>query len=145
MVEQVWRKHGVLVHQQIVWIKNRPVLTHSWYLWKHEPCFFGWLEGKKPRRASDEFSSTVWQFDTPDGEDRVEHPTQKPIEVFVIPMLQHTYPGELCYEPFSGSGSQLVAAESIGRICNAMEIVPQFVAVSLQRLADLGLEPRLVD
>ncbi|MFZ6029965.1 MAG: DNA modification methylase [Chloroflexota bacterium] len=144
MVEQAWNKYGAFVHQQIIWAKDRPILTRSWYLWKHEPCFFGWVKGKKPNRTSDEFMNTVWELRVPDGEDRVEHPTQKPIEVFLIPMLQHTLPGELCYEPFSGSGSQLVAAESAGRICYAMEKSPAFVAVNLERLAGLGLEPRLL-
>jgi DNA modification methylase len=144
MVEQTWNKYGAFTHQQIVWVKGHGVLTRSWYLWQHEPCFFGWVKGKKPKRTTDEFLSSVWQFPSPSGDERVEHPTQKPVEVFLIPMLQHTDPGELCYEPFSGSGSQLVAAESAGRICFAMEKSPAFVGVDLERLAGLGLAPRLV-
>jgi DNA modification methylase len=49
------------------------------------------------------------------------------------------------YEPFSGSGSQLVAAEQTGRLCYGIEIEPTFVAVALERLAGMGLEPRLTD
>lgn len=145
MLEQVWERHGAFVHQQIIWVKNRGILTRSWYMWQHEPCFFGWIKGKKPPRTSSDFLCSVWSFETPAGNDRVEHPTQKPIELFTIPMLQHTLPGELCYEPFSGSGSQLVAAETVGRVCYAMDKAPQFVAVALQRLADLGLQPALVE
>lgn len=144
MLENIWKKHKVLVHQQIVWVKNRPTFTHSWYTWGHEPCFFGWLEGNKPRRVSTDILSSVWEIEIPHGDERVEHPTQKPIEVFTIPMLQHTAPGEICYEPFSGSGSQLAAAESVGRICYAMELSPAFVAVALERLAGMNLEPALV-
>jgi DNA modification methylase len=105
----------------------------------------GWIKGKKPRRTTDEILRSVWELKVPDGDEHVEHPTQKPIEVFVMPMQQHTYPGDVVYEPFSGSGSQLVAAESVGRLCYAMEISPAFVAVDLQRLKDLGLEPVLLD
>lgn len=144
MVEQAWNKHGAFVHQQIVWVKDRPILTYSWYMWKHEPCFMGWMKGKKPRRTTDHVITGVWEFPSPAGDERVEHPTQKPVEVFIIPMLQHTYPGDLVYEPFSGSGSQLVAAETTGRICCAMEKSPAFTAVELERLAGLGLSPRLV-
>lgn len=144
MVEQVWNKHGAFVHQQIIWKKSRPILTYSWYMWEHEPCFFGWIKGQKPKRAIDDIISGVWEFPTPSGEDRVEHPTQKPVDVFMIPILQHTEPGELCYEPFSGSGTQLVAAEMTSRICFAMEKSPAFVAVALQRLADFGLSPKQV-
>ena len=47
MVEQVWKEFGAFVHQQIIWVKTRSVLTHSVYLWQHEPCLFGWLRGEK--------------------------------------------------------------------------------------------------
>src|SRR5271170_2634220 len=40
-VEKAMRECGILVHQQIIWVKNKPVLTHSFYMWQHEPCFFG--------------------------------------------------------------------------------------------------------
>ncbi len=36
MVEQVWSEFGAIVHQQIIWVKTRPVLTYSTYLWQHE-------------------------------------------------------------------------------------------------------------
>ena len=62
-----------------------------------------------------------------------EHPTRKPIEVFAIPMRRHTRPGEVCYEPFSGSGSQIIAGERLGRRVHAMELQPAFVDVALRR------------
>jgi DNA modification methylase len=144
-VEQAMRNCGILVHQQIIWVKNKPVLTHSFYMWQHEPCFFGWKQGNKPKRNSGNFPTTVWQIDVPilpGVESR--HPTEKPLELFTTPILLHTQPGELCYEPFSGSGTHLCAAENTGRRCFAMEIEPAFVAVALERLSDLGLKPNLV-
>ncbi len=59
-------------------------------------------------------------------------------------MEMHTEIGELCYEPFSGSGSQLVAAQQTGRRCYAIEKSPPFVAVALERLAAMGLQPELI-
>lgn len=41
MLAACWEKAGALVHQQIIWVKERGVLTRSHYLWKHEPCFMG--------------------------------------------------------------------------------------------------------
>ena len=38
--------------------------------------------------------------------------------------------GELVYEPFSGSGSQLIAAAKLSRRCYAMELAPEFVDVA---------------
>jgi DNA modification methylase len=62
-----------------------------------------------------------------------EHPTQKPVECFAIPIRKHTLAGEVCYEPFAGSGTQLIAAESTGRRCYALEISPTFVDVAVRR------------
>ena len=139
------RNCGILVHQQIIWVKNKPVLTHSFYMWQHEPCFFGWKQGNKPKRNSGEFPTTVWQIDVPvlpGVESR--HPTEKPLELFVTPIRLHTQPGDVCYEPFSGSGTHLCAAESTSRRWFAMEIEPAFVAVALGRLSEMGLKPKQV-
>jgi hypothetical protein len=50
MLEAVWDKFGAFVHQQIIWVKDRPILTRSHYMWQHEPCFYGWIKGNKPPR-----------------------------------------------------------------------------------------------
>jgi site-specific DNA-methyltransferase (adenine-specific)/site-specific DNA-methyltransferase (cytosine-N4-specific) len=52
--------------------------------------------------------------------------------------------GDKVFEPFSGSGTTLVAAEETGRDGYGMEISPAFIAVSLERLSAMGLEPELV-
>jgi DNA modification methylase len=144
-VEKAMRDCGILVHQQIIWVKNKPVLTHSFYMWQHEPCFFGWKQGHKPKRNPGDFPTTVWQIDVPvlpGFESR--HPTQKPLELFTTPILLHTELEDVCYEPFSGSGTHLCAAENTGRRCFAMEIEPAFVAVALERLSEMGLEPKVI-
>jgi DNA modification methylase len=143
LLEAIWEKYGAFVHQQIIWAKDRPILTRSWYMWQHEPCFFGWIKGNKPKRIADDYPPTVWSFPTHAAGETTDHPTQKPVELFAIPMRQHTKKGDLCYEPFSGSGTQLVAAESLGRVCYAMEKSPPFVAVALERLSEMGLKPEL--
>ena len=48
-LEAVWEKNGAFVHQQIIWVKDPPILTRSWYMWQHEPCSFGWVKGNKPK------------------------------------------------------------------------------------------------
>jgi hypothetical protein len=48
-------------------------------------------------------------------------------------MKKHTHVGDLVFEPFSGSGSQLIAAERTGRRCRAIEISPPFVDVAIRR------------
>lgn len=142
MVEAVWVRHEAFVHQEIVWVKDRAILTRSWYLWQHEPCMFGWVKGQKPRRVARDFLPSVWNVPTVPVGTSGDHPTIKPVEVFAIPIRQHTRKGELCYEPFAGSGTQIVAAEQLGRVCYALELAPEFVAVTLERLSSMGLKPK---
>ncbi len=151
MLESIWNEFGAFVHQQLIWVKSRPVLTYSTYLWQHEPCLYGWIRGQKPKTrrsqigaTADEFPTTVWQVPSSEVETDA-HPTSKPCRLFSLPMEMHTERGDICYEPFSGSGSQLVAAQNLGRRCYAIEKSPPFVAVALERMAALGLKPELVD
>jgi DNA modification methylase len=143
LLESIWEKYGAFVHQQIIWAKDRSILTRSWYLWQHEPCFFGWVKGHRPKRVGTDYAPTVWSFPTQAAGKTTDHPTQKAAELFGIPMQQHTDTGDICYEPFSGSGTQLAAAERLGRVCYAMELSPGFVAVALERLSEMGLTPVL--
>jgi DNA modification methylase len=84
--------------------------------------------------------TTVWDI----GRDRNAeggHATQKPIECMARPIRNHE--GNV-YDPFIGSGTTMVAAEQLHRVCYGMDISPAYVAVTLERMANLGLEPRLV-
>ena len=132
LVEEAWRACGLLLHQQIIWVKARGVLTHSHYLWAHEPCFYGWVEGQPPSKKPPSNERTVWQLDQ-QGSSMNIHPTQKPVELFMRPIEFHTEVGDICYEPFSGSGTQIIAAERLGRRCYAMEQEPRFVDVARMR------------
>ena len=150
MLESVWNEAGAFVHRQIIWVKTRPVLTYSTYLWQHEPCVFGWIRGEKPKtfraevgKRAGEFPSTIWAIPSSAVETDA-HPTSKPCKLFALPMEMHTERGDICYEPFSGSGSQLVAAQQLGRRCYAIEKSPPFVAVALERMGALGLKPEVV-
>ncbi len=63
----------------------------------------------------------------------MSHNTEKPVELFTRPIKKHTHVGDIVFEPFSGSGSQLIAAERTGRKCRAIEIIPPFVDVAIRR------------
>ncbi|MCC6799227.1 MAG: site-specific DNA-methyltransferase [Anaerolineae bacterium] len=145
LLESIWQRYGAFVHQQIIWVKDRPILTRSWYMWQHEPCFFGWVKGQKPPRHADDYPPTVWTLPTVPAGERTDHPTSKPVELFSLPMRQHTVVGDVCYEPFAGSGSQHVAGEQTGRLVFGLELQPQYVAVILERLSGMGLAPRRVE
>lgn len=134
LVEAAWTTNGLLLHQQLIWVKSRPILTRSCFMWQHEPCFFGWIE-KRPPALQPPVSgdcSTVWSIGQRGEQDGI-HPTQKPVEIFERPISYHTRVGDIVYEPFSGSGSQIIAAERHGRRCFAMELEPTFVDVAVAR------------
>lgn len=129
---------GVVLHRHIVWVKPRMLLTRSgMYHWRHEGAYFGWVRGNQPPWLGDKKQTSVWEIGR-DG-DAVMHPTQKPLELFTRPLQNHVKPGELCLELFSGSGSQVLAAEITGRRCAAMELDPKYVAVLLERASLRGI------
>ncbi|MFN0207851.1 MAG: DNA modification methylase [Planctomycetota bacterium] len=133
-IAEVFAKFNVLFHQVIVWCKPTPVFTHCYYQWQHEVCAFGWIKGNKPTHGIAQHS-TVWHVDW-EGKQRIvgnEHPTQKPVRLFTLPMELHTQPGDVVVEPFSGSGSQIIGAEMLQRKCYAMELQPAFVDVAIKR------------
>lgn len=48
-------------------------------------------------------------------------------------MRQHTRPGAICFEPFAGSGTQVIAAQRLGRRCFALEISPVYCDLIVRR------------
>jgi len=133
---RAWDNVGVRFHQTAVWVKPCAVLGFSLWNWRYEPCLIGWKPGHKPDvyQVPDEYTN-VWECDW-EGKARCTdgaHPTQKPVRLFEIPLQKHTRPGAICLETFSGSGSQIIAAERLGRRCFAVERLPQFVDVAVKR------------
>ncbi len=106
------------------------------YCQKHEPCLYCVRGNAHWAGPSNEV--TVWDIKQPSVNEW--HPTQKPVECMARPIRNHE--GDV-YDPFLGSGTTMVAAEQLGRVCYGMEIDPAYVAVALERLAGMGLEPRL--
>ena len=94
----------------------------------------GWPQGRPPARRPPAGERTVWEVPNAieDGANGL-HPTAKPIQLWRRPIVYHTEPGELIYEPFSGSGTAIIAAEMTDRRCSAVELSPPFVDVALTR------------
>lgn len=146
LVEAAWRECGLLLHQQIIWAKARGTLGRSDYMWQHEPCFYGWPKGVRPSQARRPAANltTVWQINQAGQLDGI-HPTQKPLRLFEIPIEEHTRPGEVVLEPFSGSGTQIIAAEGLSRRCFAMELAPEFVDAAVLRWQEATGKQALLD
>lgn len=81
-----------------------------------------------------EHMTDVWRFQRVwDTDERHGHATPKPVDLMTRIMLSSLDAGGLSYEPFGGSGSTLIAAESVGRRCFTMELVPSWVDVIVKR------------
>jgi DNA modification methylase len=48
-------------------------------------------------------------------------------------ILNNSNPGQAVYEPFMGSGTTLIAAETTGRVCLGIELNPAYVDVAVER------------
>lgn len=125
----------ILIHRQIIWAKPVLLLGRGDYHWKHELCFYGWVRGNRPPFYGQRNQTTVWEIASVSHAERKEmnHATPKPVGIWMQPIYNHTKAGEIMYEPFSGSGSQIIAAEQTGRRCYAMELSPQYVDVAVRR------------
>jgi DNA modification methylase len=125
----------ILIHRQIIWAKPVLLLGRGDYHWKHELCFYGWVRGNRPPFYGPRSQTTVWEIASVSQAERKEmnHATPKPVAIWLPPIENHTKPNEVMYEPFSGSGSQIIAAETTGRRCYAMELSPNYVDVAVRR------------
>jgi DNA modification methylase len=61
------------------------------------------------------------------------HPTVKPVALVADALLDCSARGEVILDSFLGSGSTLIAAERVGRICAGIEIDPLYVDVAIRR------------
>jgi DNA modification methylase len=147
LIARVWEDLSILDHQQVIWVKPTPVFGRVFWHFRHEPCMMGWVKGSAPAHDGDQSFNSVWEIDW-GGKARIvgnEHPTQKPIEIFARPMRKHTASGDICFEPFSGSGSQIIAAEQLKRRCYAIELEPVFVDVAVRRWQAMTDSPAVLD
>jgi DNA modification methylase len=122
---------GFDIRSQIIWAKERHVLSRGHYHWQHEPCWYA-VKGKG-HWSGDRTQSTLWSIPTRDQDAATVHGTQKPVECMRRPMLNNSSPGQAVYEPFSGSGTSIIAAETCGRHCFAVELDPGYVDVAVRR------------
>jgi len=119
------------LRSQIIWDKTRLIIGRADYQWQHEPCWYAVRKGKTGHWNGDRKQTTVWAI--PHQKSETGHSTQKPVECMKRPIENNSSPGQAVYEPFSGSGTTLIAAEMTGRVCHAIELNPAYVDVAIQR------------
>ena len=90
------------------------MLSRGDYHWQHEPCWYAVRRKARGHWSGDRKQTTLWQIPSRDQDADTVHGTQKPVECMRRPMLNNSSPGQAVYEPFLGSGTTLIAAETAG-------------------------------
>jgi DNA modification methylase len=121
------------IRSQIIWAKPRLVIGRGDYHWQHEPCWYAVRKTGKGHWAGDRKQTTLWTIDTKGEDADTVHGTQKPVECMKRPIENNSSPGQAVYEPFSGSGTTIIAGEMTGRCIYAVELNPAYVDVAVLR------------
>ncbi|WP_223428979.1 site-specific DNA-methyltransferase [Tateyamaria pelophila] len=136
---------GFTLRSQIIWAKERLVLSRGDYHWQHEPCAYAVKKSGKGHWAGDRKQTTLWQIPNKDQDVKTVHGTQKPVECMRRPIENNSSPGQAVYEPFMGSGTTLIAAEMSGRVCLGIELNPAYVDVAVQRWQEFTGETAVLE
>ncbi len=130
-VAQSLEREGFTIRAQIIWAKERLVIGRGDYHWQHEPCWYA--VRSKGNWTGDRKQTTLWSISSRDQDAETNHGTQKPVECMRRPIVNNSSPGDAIYEPFLGSGTTLIAAETVKRFCFSVELSPAYVDVAVRR------------
>jgi DNA modification methylase len=128
-LDRALRAAGFHWSATIIWVKDAFVLGRSKYHRRYEPIWYGWRSRSSFHAGRD--LDDVWEVPRPRRSP--EHPTMKPVALVAQAIANSSRPGEVVLDPFVGSGTTLIAAEELGRRCDAMDIDPRYVQVAIAR------------
>jgi DNA modification methylase len=148
--EQVFGSgHNFTVKETICWNKGRGyniatggILSRNWEL------VFIMSEGNEYETSQTQYETrfNMWSIGTDGTQEKEVHNTAFPLEFATKAIDWFSLESYILYEPFSGSGTTIIAAENLSRQCRAVEISPAYCAVALQRYYDaFGIRAELVD
>jgi DNA modification methylase len=116
----------------IIWAKDQLVLSRKDYHTQYEPIWYGWSEGAgRLQPVVDRKQTDVWNIARPKVSEL--HPTTKPIELIAKAITNSSKQKDSILDLFGGSGSTLIAAETLNRTCYMMELDPKYVDVIIAR------------
>ena len=150
-LKQAFDHAGLKFKTVLCWVKSQFTLGGGDFQSAKELAIYGLGEGKYDATMSDETDdaqyacyarnggkftdsrkiSNVWFSDKPKVSK--DHTTMKPIGLCAKGILAMSEPGDIVFDPFSGSGSTLIACEQTGRKCRGCEIDPKYVDVIRKR------------
>lgn len=124
------RRAGFDIHNLLVWEKNNAT-PNRWYMKNAEYVIFARKGSAVP--INDCGSKTVHRFNNIIGSKT--HPTEKPVDLLRHYIENSSCVGQTVLDPFAGTGSTLVAAQSCGRRWIGIEIDPTYALFAKMRLS----------
>lgn len=135
--------NGLMRRSMIIWAKDRMTLGRGHYHWQHEPAWYVVKKGGKGYWNGGRDKTTIWNIKAREDGGH-GHGTQKPVECMRRPIVNNSSAGQAIYEPFSGSGTTIIACEQEARACHAIELSPAYVDVAVKRWQEFtGHEAKL--
>lgn len=132
MMMMMMKEAGLPIRHVLIWKKNAPTFSMGRldYDYQHEPILLTW--GKRHKRPMlGQHKTSVWEIAKPRAS--AEHPTMKPVELYENAYLNNSDSDDIAFEPYSGSGTAIIACQNLSRRCRAIEISPGYVGVALER------------
>lgn len=120
---------GFKFSQLLVWVKSHAVIGRLNYLPQHELVAFGWFGTHEFKKSQDK---SVLFYPKPSKS--TLHPTMKPIPLLRNLILNSSSIGEIVFDGFLGSGSSILSAEQVKRVCYGCEIDPDYCQIILDRV-----------
>jgi len=120
------------MRSHIIWAKSNFAIGRGDYHWQHEPCWYAVRQKATGHYCGDRKQTTLWLIPQP-RKSETDHSTQKPVECMKRPIENNSSPGQAVYEPFSGSGTTIIAGEMTGRHIYAVELSPEYVDMAVLR------------
>ncbi|HOG24448.1 MAG TPA: site-specific DNA-methyltransferase, partial [Candidatus Omnitrophota bacterium] len=124
---------GFHVSNVITWVKPSASPGYADYKMQSEFCLYAWLEGNGSHHwFGGNSESNVWECPR-DAAHTLIHPTTKPVALAQRAIKNSSQRGDLILDCFAGSGSTIMAAQSMERVCCAMELEPAYCDAIVRR------------
>ena len=114
-----------------IWVKDTLVIGRMDYQMRHEPVIYAFKDTAKHKFYGDRKQTTIWEFERPKKSKL--HPTMKTIPLVAYPMRLSSQENGIVLDPFGGSGTTLMAAEQLNRICCTIELDPKYASAIVRR------------
>lgn len=123
--------------QILFWVKENPTLGNSDYQYNYEALLYGWKKGGTHKFYGGSVVPAANYVKRDSGDDKVDHPAQRPVELVNDYIKNSSLQGELVLDLFGGSGTTMVSAHVCNRRCNMMEFDPHYCQIIVDRMEKL--------